>query len=563
MSPPPMPPLSPAPAFLASLLGDPADPVNPFGWPQALRREAAGDSAEEPAARLAASGFDEELIPAHWPSGGRLADPARPFAMARRIAARDAALIAPLAAKLGALALGEMAGAPRQKAILAGVARSGGLALAFSEPQAAALEGARLQALRGEGARFWRLSGRKGLTAGARGALGLAALGREAEAPEAGLSLFLTPREGQGERLQIGPRRRLLGLAGLDLAEIRFDSAEAPERIGEAGQGLDLARRAMSLVRTFNLAALFGPLETALGMAARIEEAAPAEGRAPERAMLAEALAAFWALDAFAEAALRAFGAAPAQAGLWAEALQIRAWEAAAPILTAASGALGLRGGLADDPAGALFGKLRRDAEAARFLDPEGGRSLANLAGHLGPLAAASGAADPQARWARLKALFAAEPPARADFSSLALRPVAGDALTEAAPALAAAAERDPRLGAEARAALTGALRKSFADFEGLKQAHAALLKAGGEAYLRSPEFLDAGAAFARHAALTGAAAWWLAREGDPRPFYQSGEAMALAASQLAGSPAAQRRKLREGVWAIRRAEAEAARAVA
>ncbi|MDD2867989.1 acyl-CoA dehydrogenase family protein [Neomegalonema sp.] len=550
----------PASAFLASLLGDPADPVNPFGWPQALRRESAGEPPEEARERLASSGFDEELIPAHWPTGGRLTDLARPFALARGLAGRDAALTPPLAVKLGTLALGELAGTPRQKAILSGVARGGGLALAFAEPGRPLAE---IRAAASEEASFWRLSGRKGLAPGAAGALGVAALAREPGPETAGVSIFLAPREGQSARVKIGPRRRLLGLSGMDFAEIRFDAAEAPERIGAAGEGLDLARRVLALAKSFNLATLFGPMETALGLAARLENAQNAAGRAPERALLSEALAAFWALEAFAEAGLRAFGAWPVQAGLWADALQARAFEAVGPIFSAAAASLGARGALADDPAGALFGKLRRDAEAARFLDPEGPQALAGLAAHLTPLGAASGAMDPQACWTKLRESFGGAGPAEGRWSSLALRPVAGDALSESASALIAAAQEDPRLGAEPRATLIGALRKSMGDFAALNQAHAALSKAHGSAYALSPEFHDAGAAFARHLALTGAAAWWLARGQDPRPFFQSGEALALAAAQLSGAPAPQRRKLREGVWAIWRAEAEAARAVA
>lgn len=544
----------PAAAFLAPLLGDPADPANPFGWPQALRRESSGAAPpEEARARLAEAGICEELIPAHWPSGGRLTDLARPFALARELAGRDAALIPPMAAKLGALALGDLAATPRLQAILAGVARSGGLALAFAE-QDPDLSRIRAAVETESGRR--RVTGRKGLTTGAGEALAFAVLAREPEGP----SLLLAPREGQGARLKLGPRRRLTGLSGLDLSEILFDSAEAPERIGAPGQGLDLARRARSLMKSFNLAALLGPLETALSLAARVEAGQPPERRAPERALLAEAMAAFFALEAFAELSIRAFGALPAQAGLWADALQVRALEASTPILAAAGGALGARGLLAEDPAGALFGKLRRDAEAARLLDPEGSGALGILASHLGPLAASAGAVAPEARWAKLRAAFAAGlsgPPISAD---LALRPAAGDALTDSVPALIAAAQEDPRLSAEPRATLIGALRKSAGDFAGLNQAHGALLKAHGSRYALSPEFHDAGAAFARHLALTAVAAWWLARETDPRPFYRSGEALALAAAQLAGSPAPLRSRLREGVWEIRRARGEASR---
>ncbi len=553
----------PASAFLASLLGDPADPVNPFGWPQALRRESAGEPPEEARERLAASGFDEELIPAHWPTGGRLTDLARPFALARGLAGRDAALTPPLAVKIGTLALGELAGTPRQKAILSGVARGGGLALAFAESGRPLSE---VRAAASEEASFWRLSGRKGLTPGAAEALGVAALAREPgepESPESKISIFLAPREGQSARVKIGPRRRLLGLSGMDFAEIRFDAAEAPERVGAAGEGLDLARRALALAKSFNLATLFGPMETALSLAARLENAQNPQGRASERALLSEALAAFWALDSFSEAGLRAFSASPVHAGLWADALHARALEATGPIFSAAAASLGARGALADDPAGALFGKLRRDAEAVRFLDPEGPQALAGLAAHLTPLAAASGSVDPQICWTKLREAFSGGAPAEARWSALALRPVAGDVLTESAAAQISAAHEEPRLSAEPRATLIGALRKSMGDFAALNQAHAALSKAHGSAYALSPEFHDAGAAFARHLALMAAAAWWLARGQDPRPFFQSGEALALAASQLSGAPAPQRRKLREGVWGIWRAEAEAARAVA
>ncbi len=550
----------PASAFLASLLGDPADPAHPFGWPQALRRESAGDPPAEARARLTASGFDEELIPAHWAAGGRLTDLARPFALTRALAGRDAALAAPAAAKLAGLILGELAGTPRQQAILAGVARSGGLALAFAERSC---DLRKTEASTSLASGFRLLSGRKGPSLGAGEALGLAVLAREPGGAEEDLSLFLAPREGQGGRVRIGPRRRLHGLSGLDFAEIRFAEAEAPERVGPPGGGLDLALRAQALGKSFGLAAPLGCMETALALAARLEHAQEARSRAPQRALLAEALAAFWALEAFAEAVLRSFTALPVQSGLWADALQARALEALTPIFAAAAQALGARGASADDPAGALFGKLRRDAEAARLLDPEGPQALAGLAAHLAPLASTSGALDPQACWSKLRAAFSGGPPVEAAWGSLALRPAAGDALSESGPALVAAAQSDPRLGAEPRATLIGALRKSCGDFAALNQAHAALLKAQGSAYALSPEFHDAGAAFARHMALLGAAGWWLARPQDPRPFYQSGEALALAAAQLSGSPAPRRAKLRDGAWEIRRAEAEAAREVA
>lgn len=561
----------PPPFPLSALLGDPADPVNPFGWPQALRREASGEAPEEALARLTETGFALEWSPAHWGMGGKLTDFGRLFSLARDLATRDAALIPPFAAGLGAAMAVEIAGSSRQKTILSGLARGGGLvAQALTEPHAPGeLEAIRAKAWSDrEG---WRLSGRKALTPGAGAARALTVLARDlghkATVAEAGetegqISMFLLPREGQGARLKTGPRRRLVGLAGLDLAETRFEAAEAPERIGALGAGADLARRSLNATRVLTLAGLFGPLETSLGLAASLQ-AAENPARAPEKAMIAEALAAFWALESFAEAVLRAFGAAPDHAGLWAEALQARAMEAGAPLFAAAAAALGERGALADDPAGALFGKLRRDAESMRALDPEGPRVLGRLATHVAPLTTAAGAVAPEARWLRLRAAFEGAAPEAPRWAEIALRPATGEALTESFPALAAAAEKDSRLGPEARAPLVGALRKSHADLLTLNQAHASLLRAGGHSYALSPEFHDAGAAFARHAALAAAAAWWLARPTDPRPFYQSGEALALAAAQLAGSPAPRRGRLREGVWEIWRASGASARAAA
>lgn len=531
-------------AALEAWLGDPRDAENPFGWAAALRAEAAGDPRDAQAEALRQAGLHAAMIPASWQAGGTLTDLGALMTLARRITARDAALMPRTMFSIGPLCVLEMAGRPDQRAEAARRVLAGrDIAFALSEPESRSdLAGGSFRATRG--ADGWRLSGRKWLIGRAGAADAVLTLAKTGEGGPAASTLFMTP---PGARIAATPRARLSGMCGIDVADLIYDEAPAGDPVGPVGRGLELAFRAQGPVKALSVAAALGPMETTLRLA---HEAAG--DHTHQRMVLGEALADYLTVDALATAAMRLLATAPKQFSLIASVTKALAVETAPRVFAACAQVLGARSVLRDDPAGAVLDKMRRDAGIVRVIDINEIANLRSIATQLDALLSRRTGADPAARWEAMRAALELSAPARSDLARTQVVNMGGDRLVEALPAICAALVGDTRFAGPAGEASRTALGALAADLDALQDDLVALRARFPKEYATRPELIRAASRYGRIHAGAALAALMLANPEGVGPGFACGGWAALALHRLAfGERAEPAADLWEAAWIL------------
>jgi alkylation response protein AidB-like acyl-CoA dehydrogenase len=353
-------------------MGDPDDPANPWGF---TRRATRDEACEAPPVNAV---LNDVLRLSFAPAedGGTLRSLDETLMGARIAARRDPALMPETMFSITA-ATTVLAGGTRAQCdrVLRAVGAGGSVGLALSEPEHDTDPTAGDCALIDEGGRM-RLSGTKwrvGITADLAGLVVLARYGGRGPA-----SLTAVLLDGdQARSAMTGSTARTDGFRGVRFAEFRFDGLEvdADALVGGAGRGMELALRAMQLVRVIGTAAPVGSADTALRCALNM---LAHSGDTPDRQRVHElgtAGAALFASDIAALTAARSMHVFPGCQALWSTVVKRVVTELIEYAQARIGDAIGFRAVLREGPTAPLA-LARRDDAVVRHIDTD---PIANL----------------------------------------------------------------------------------------------------------------------------------------------------------------------------------------
>ncbi|HEY9247638.1 MAG TPA: acyl-CoA dehydrogenase family protein, partial [Rariglobus sp.] len=359
------------------------DPQNSFGFQSALARDAAGEFPERmrgAVAELAA--LHVAFVPADEGGPGTAFDDTM---MQVRVAARRDVAVMPAAMfSITATTCILLAGTDEQKKHVLAILESGGaVAFALSEPDHGA------DVLAGD-CRFedGTITGRKwmvGLGSRCEAAYVVVRTGGRGPAAFSGILL------GSDDLAKSRDPNPLpcTGLRGIDFATLCFNGHPVTEsqRVGEPGHGLVAALRALQIVRVTGTAANLSCTDTALRVTVahafqrRVGPLLLAEHRRP-RADLGAAFAWHFAADVAAITAGRAIHVCPQSLSHWSSIVKRVATEATSEILARCADTLGTWSVVREGP-GAIFDKVRRDADTLRYVDTGPEATLRTLSAQL------------------------------------------------------------------------------------------------------------------------------------------------------------------------------------
>jgi len=365
---------------LDALLGDPGDPDSPYGYAAAVERDASGTF---PAALAKACGERLRLSFVPGSAGGDLTSLDRTLNLVRVAARRDAAVMPATMFSVTAATCVLLAGSPAQRDQVVNLLRSGeaiGFALSERDHGGDLLANSCELVPAGDG---WSLRGRKwlvGLGARASALLVVARTGRRG--PGAFTAVLVPAGAASG-------LTRATGMRGIDLAEFHFDDVPvaADAVVGRVGRGLEIAMRAMQIVRTLstaaNLACADTGLRLALDHATRRESGGSLLAEQPAvRQALGTAAAALYACDLIALGTARGAHSLPGEQVLWSSVAKKVVTDLSAEVFDRCADVLGSRAVLLSGPT-AAFDVARRDNLAVRYIDTSPTANLRLVGMHL------------------------------------------------------------------------------------------------------------------------------------------------------------------------------------
>ncbi|WP_217544722.1 acyl-CoA dehydrogenase family protein [Streptomyces sp. GbtcB6] len=364
------------PDELERLLGDPYDPVNPYGFAAAVARDEQDAFPEELCAKLREAGFHLNYLPREW--GGRFESFDRSMLLVRTAARRDLNVMPGTMFGITAATCLALHGSPEQRKRAGEILTEGGaIGFALSEARHGSdllANTARLEPT----AEGWELTGEKwlvGLGHRCEAAYVVAKTGERG--PAAYSAVFVDLTTGTG--LDRGPLVPAAGMRGIDFADLGFDRFPVPREalVGREGEALESVMKAQQVVRVMSMAGSLGIADTALrqtlDFAADRRVGRTTVLRSPyPRRELAIASAALLAADATAPAASRGIHVVPETFSVWGCAAKHVVAESTDELLRRCGGVLASRAVLRDG----LFQKLQRDAAVVRVVDTS---PLANL----------------------------------------------------------------------------------------------------------------------------------------------------------------------------------------
>jgi alkylation response protein AidB-like acyl-CoA dehydrogenase len=281
---------------LEDWLGDPAVPGNAVSFSRGLALDDRDELPQDGIDRLRAFGFGHFFVPARL--GGRLRSAEELFMLARAVARRDMNVAVSESTQLWMM-LAWIGGSPEQQEKNAAAVLRGGVipCLAYSETA----HGADLAAndfLATPDGGGYVLNGEKWPINRGRTSTHVVIIGRtgdEDTPAKRRQSLFLLDRaEVESGGVRGLDRVPTYGLRGCDISGIGFDDARVPAttRIGEEGEGLELALRGLLITRTFCTGLSLGTGDTMLRtVASFLSERHLYDGPAAEIPYVAELLA--------------------------------------------------------------------------------------------------------------------------------------------------------------------------------------------------------------------------------------------------------------------------------
>ncbi|MDH6111058.1 alkylation response protein AidB-like acyl-CoA dehydrogenase [Kitasatospora sp. MAP12-15] len=366
---------------LESVLGDPWQPANPYGFAAGVQRDLLGRFPTAFARELRRNGFQLSCLPTAL--GGTLASMEQTLLLIRTAARRDAnampATLFSVSAVMAVLAAGDAA---QRELVASWVAQGSTLAFALSEEHAGSdvlANTCRLRPAPGG----WLLKGTKWLVGRASDADAVFVVARTGErGPGAFSAVLLGPEQLADPRV----RRRLstttTGMRGVDFADLSFEDCPVPAQtmVGRAGEGLAGALRAQQVVRLMSTAGCLATADTALRTALRFAGCHRVGGRPVVELPYAErelavAAAELCAADLTGQLAGRLLHLAPARFGLSSSVVKRVATLLTGSVIRRCRSVLGARAVLVGGP-GAVLDKAARDNAMVEVIDTS---ALGNL----------------------------------------------------------------------------------------------------------------------------------------------------------------------------------------
>ncbi|MFI1186278.1 acyl-CoA dehydrogenase family protein [Streptomyces californicus] len=378
------------PEAVEELLGDPADPANPYGFAAAVARDEEDAAPDDLCRKLVSAGFHLNYLPASW--GGEFRSFDRSLTLVRAASRRDVNVMPGTMFGIIAATCLQLHGSDAQRRRAAEILTGGGtVAFALTESE----HGSDILANEVRLAPDGTLHGEKWMVGNGLGCEAVYVVARTGERGPGAFSAFLLDlapeRDGGAPGLERLPAARTDGMRGIDLGRFRFDGYRVPEGalVGRVGEGLEMAVRAQQAVRVMSMAGSLGCVDTAvrltLEFAAGHRIAATPVLRTPyARRELAATSAALIAADATALAAARGMHAVPGAFSVWGLAAKHVVAETADALLRRCGRILATRSVLREGPPGAgLFQKLQRDSAVIRVIDSGPMANLRSYAGQL------------------------------------------------------------------------------------------------------------------------------------------------------------------------------------
>ncbi|MEU5692908.1 acyl-CoA dehydrogenase family protein [Actinosynnema sp. NPDC020468] len=362
-------------------LGDPRDPANPCGFAALVERDAGGG---RPEALIAATrgALGLSFVPREL--GGTLTTADDTLALVRVAARRDVTVMPHTMFAVTAATCVFLAGTAEQKAQVVALLEAGHpVGFALSEPDHGSdlLANECLLEPDGDG---WRITGDKWVVGLGDRAHALLLLARSGGRGAAAFTAALLDKSTVDKAR--GGTGTTSGMRGVGFAGFHFDGVPLPASatVGEPGHGLEIAMKAMQVVRTLstgaNLAAADSGLRLALDFAERhVVAGKPVVAHERNRRELGTAAAALLACDVVAVACARALHSNPAGQALWSSVAKKVCTELTEEVFTRCADVLGTRGLLADHP----FPVLRKDNTVVRHIDTGPTANLRLVAAHL------------------------------------------------------------------------------------------------------------------------------------------------------------------------------------
>ncbi len=424
------------PEALELLLGDPADPANPYGFAAAVDRDEHDAFPDALCDALRSAGFHLNYLPRAW--GGTFESFDRSLTLVRAAARRDVNVMPGTMFSIIAATCLQLHGSAAQQDRAAQILRRGG-AVAFAMTEAG--HGSDLLANEVRLTPDGLLYGEKWMVGLGLRCEAVYVVARTGErGPGAFTAVLLDLAGAPAGQLARDPAPRTGGMRGIDFAYLRFHGLPVPGEalVGKRGEALEMAVKAQQAVRLMSMAGSLGCADTALRLsldfAAARRVGRTTLDRAPHsRRELAVASAALLAADAVALAAARGVHVVPEAFSVWGLAAKHVVAEAADDLIRRCGSVLATRSVLRDG----LFQKLQRDSAVVRVIDASALANLRSYAGQLPTLIEERGAAEPDA----VRAVFALDAdlppyePARLDLFTRGLDPVLA-ALPQAAQVL-------------------------------------------------------------------------------------------------------------------------------
>ncbi|MFI9815028.1 acyl-CoA dehydrogenase family protein [Saccharothrix variisporea] len=369
--------LSPA-AELDHRLGDPRDPANPHGFAAAVRRDALSGRPE--ALIEACRGLALSFVPAA--EGGTLSTMDETLALVRMAARRDVTVMPHTMFSITAATCVLLAGTPDQRRrVVELLAQGHAIGFALSEPEHGSdlLANGCLLEPHPDG---FLLTGDKWMVGLGERARALVLVGRTGGR---GAGAFTAVLLDDVDRARAG-NAVTSGMKGVDFTAFAFAGEVVPADavVGQTGHGLEIAMKAMQVVRTMstgaNLAAADTGLRVTLDFAVRhVVAGRPVVEHERNRRELGTAAAALLACDVVATACARGMHTNPAGQSLWSSVAKKVCTDLSEEVFRRCTDVLGTRALLADSP----FDVMRRDNAVVRHIDTGPTANLRLVAAHL------------------------------------------------------------------------------------------------------------------------------------------------------------------------------------
>ncbi|MEV0700900.1 acyl-CoA dehydrogenase [Saccharopolyspora sp. NPDC050389] len=363
--------------ILDAALGDATDEANIFGFHEGLVRDEAGEFPEAFRAEVAdRAGLHLGFLPR---TVGGTGVPLDAMMLQVRVAARRDLAVMPAAMfSITAATCVVLAGSVEQvRRVVALLDAGTPVAFALSEPAHGAdvVSGQCRAALDSEGEDPVRLDGEKWMVGLGHRAGAAYVVARTGERGPAAFSGFLLSADDLAAVRSHSEPIVCMGMRGIDFARYEFRGLEVPRDrlVGEAGRGLEVAMRALQVVRIVGSAANLACTDSALRLTHEYGRSREVAGKPlldhprPRRAF-ATAISAHLAADVASVVAGRALQVCPPSVSHWSGVVKRVVTDATDTVVRQCGDLLGTWS-VVREGVGALFDKVRRDAEVLRYVD--------------------------------------------------------------------------------------------------------------------------------------------------------------------------------------------------